>query len=131
MNISLLFASISLAAALPPGMAALRWEKRILLIAAPDQRNADLREQRRILARWSAGAEERDLKVVEIVGRDVTGVSDAAPTLRARYRLPDSRFSVILIGKDGGTKLRATRPIAAAALERTIDAMPMRRNRDL
>lgn len=131
MNISQLFASLSLAAALPPGMAALRWEKRILLIAAPDQRNADLREQRRILARWSAGAEERDLKVVEIVGRDVTGVSDTAPTLRARYRLPDSRFSVILIGKDGGTKLRATRPIAAAALERTIDAMPMRRNRAL
>lgn len=127
MNVPLLYAMLSLAVAPPAGIAALKWEKRVLLVAAPDQRDADLREQRRILARWSAAAEARDLKVVEVVDGRVTGVSDAAPALRVRYHLPGSRFSVVLIGKDGGTKLRATRPIAAAALERTIDTMPMRR----
>lgn len=127
MNVPLLYAMLSLAVAPPAGIAALKWEKRVLLVAAPDQRDADLREQRRILARWSAAAEARDLKVVEVVGGRVTGVSDAAPALQVRYHLPGSRFSVVLIGKDGGTKLRATRPLAAAALERTIDAMPMRR----
>lgn len=127
MNIALLSAMLPLAAALAPDIAALKWEKRILLVAAPDQRDAGLREQRRILARWSAEAQERDLKVIEVVGSRVTGVSDPASMLRVRYRLRASRFAVVLIGKDGGTKLRAARPIAAATLEATIDAMPMRR----
>jgi hypothetical protein len=41
--------------------------------------------------------------------------------------LPTNAFAVILIGKDGEIKMRQARPIAAAALETTIDAMPMRR----
>ena len=65
--------------------------------------------------------------MVEIIGDKVIGASDPADTLRRRYRLPTNAFAVILIGKDGEIKMRQARPIAAAALENTIDAMPMRR----
>lgn len=123
-----LLMTLPLLAAAPTTIAAMKWDKRVLLVAAPDERNPSLRDQRRIIARWKAGADERDLATVEVVGDKVAGVSDAAATLRQRYKLPAGGFSVLLIGKDGGAKLRQTRPISAAVLEGTIDTMPMRRN---
>ncbi|MBW6525833.1 DUF4174 domain-containing protein [Sphingomonas sp. RHCKR7] len=124
----MLLASLLLSAAAPGAVGAMRWEKRVLLVAAPSADDPRLLRQRRIVARWSAAAAERDLVMVEVVGDRVTGASDAAATLRRRYRLPAGRFAALLIGKDGGSKLREERPIAAATLEETIDAMPMRRN---
>ncbi|WP_375404781.1 DUF4174 domain-containing protein [uncultured Sphingomonas sp.] len=108
-------------------ISAMKWEKRVLLVSAPDANDPSLNDQRRIIARWRAGAKERDLAIVEVVGNKVAGASDPATTLRQRYRLPTAGFTVVLIGKDGGSKLRGTRPISAAILEETIDAMPMRR----
>lgn len=35
---------------------------------------------------------------------------------------------VILIGKDGGAKLRSEKPLSMAKLQETIDAMPMRQD---
>lgn len=119
--------ALSLVAAAPPSLSAMKWEKRVLLIAAPGEQDPLLQQQRRIMRRWTAAAAERDLAVVEIVGNDVTGASDTSASLRERFRLPRDGFSALLIGKDGGTKLRRTHPIAAADLEETIDAMPMRR----
>jgi hypothetical protein len=123
-----LLMAASLMATNPSSLAAMRWEKRVLLVSAPVVGDPLLIEQRRILHQWQAGAGERDLVVVEIVGATVSGADDAAGTLRQRYRMPAAEFAVALIGKDGGTKLRQKQPIASATLEATIDAMPMRRN---
>lgn len=123
----MLLSSLSLAAAAPTNVAAMKWHKRVLLVAAPDPRDPALLQQRRIVARWQGGAADRDLAVVEVVGASVAGASDTAATLRRRYRVPARGFAVVLIGKDGGAKLRQTRPVSAAVLEETIDAMPMRR----
>jgi len=49
-----------------------------------------------------------------------------AKALRARFALGDEAFQAVLVGKDGGAKLRATKPITARELMATIDAMPMR-----
>ena len=122
-----LLMTASLMAADPTSISAMKWEKRVLLVSAPDANDPSLNDQRRIIARWRAGAEERDITIVEVVGNKVAGASDSAATLRQRYRLPTASFAVVLIGKDGGGKLRGTRPISAAMLEETIDAMPMRR----
>ncbi|WP_445191545.1 DUF4174 domain-containing protein [Sphingomonas sp. Tas61C01] len=119
---------MSLIAAAPAAIAALKWEKRVLLVNAADARDPLLDEQRRIIAAWKANADDRDLAVVEILGNEVHGVSDTAAALRRRYRLPAAGFAVVLIGKDGGAKLRESRPIPAATLQGTIDAMPMRRD---
>jgi hypothetical protein len=119
-----------LAAALAPvpaTVAGMRWERRVLLLSAPQSDDAGLAAQRRALAGWDAAARERDLAVVTIVGDRVSGADDGAAALRKRYRLPAGRFVAILIGKDGGEKLRSAKPIAPELLAETIDAMPMRR----
>lgn len=122
-----LLAAASLSAT-PATVGELRWQKRVLLVSAPGTGDPMLHEQRRILDRWRDAARDRDLVVVEIVADRVTGAADAAAALRGRYRLPGTGFGVALIGKDGTTKLRAARPIPAAMLAETIDAMPMRRD---
>lgn len=127
MMVSELLIALSLAAAAPSSIAAMRWQQRVLLVAASDEQDPKLQQQRRIIARWREAAAERDVAVVEVVGERVTGARDAAASLRRRFRLPPDGFSTLLIGKDGGTKLRQTRPISATLLEETIDMMPMRR----
>lgn len=122
-----LAAVLPLLAAAPASIDAMRHHRRILLVAAPGEKDPQLAEQRRLLAPWRAGAADRDLSVVELVGDHVTGATDAAPTLRRRYGLVPGRFAVLLIGKDGHVAQRSDRPMAADTLEKTIDAMPMRR----
>lgn len=122
-----LLAIASLETATPPTIAAMKWHRRVLLVSAPAADDPALREQRRIVAGWKAQGDARDLSVVEVVDETVAGTSDNAATLRRRFRLPVSGFTAILIGKDGGAKLRSGIPVTAASLEATIDAMPMRR----
>lgn len=119
--------SILLAAALAQAtLAQMRWERRILIVAAQTAADPQLAEQRRILSTWRKESDARDLTIVEVVGDHVSGAADTAAAIRRRYRLP-AGFTAVLIGKDGGEKLRSPRPFPAAALAETIDAMPMRR----
>ncbi len=119
---------ILLAAALAasPTLAQMRWDRRVLIVAAPSPQDPALAEQRRLLGSWTAKGEERDVTVVEVVGDQVRGAGDTAPALRHKFRLP-AGFTAILVGKDGGEKLRSAKPFPTAVLEQTIDAMPMRR----
>ncbi len=117
---------LAIALAASPTVAQMKWERRVLIVSASTAEDSALVEQRRVLTGWKSSAVARDLTVVEIVGDTVRGASDPAASLRRRYHLPTS-FTAILIGKDGGEKLRSAKPFPAAALETTIDAMPMRK----
>ena len=117
---------IAVALAASPTIAQMKWERRVLIVAAPSAEDASLAEQRHILAGWKVNGDDRDLTVVEVVGGEVRGAGESAAALRRRYHLP-AAFTAILIGKDGGEKLRSAKPFPTAVLERTIDAMPMRR----
>ncbi len=120
---------ILLAAALaaPSSLADMRWQKRVLLVAAPSADDPGTVAQRRALVGWDEGARERDLAIISVIGDRVDGASDGAAALRKRFRLPQGRFVAILIGKDGAEKMRSLAPIAPKVLAETIDAMPMRR----
>lgn len=117
---------LAVALAASPTIAQMKWERRVLIVAAPSPEDASLAEQRRILAGWKSNAAARDLTVIEIVGDQVRGAADTAAQIRHKYHLP-ATFTALLIGKDGGEKLRSAKPFPAAALEATIDAMPMRK----
>ena len=117
---------LAVALAASPTIAQMKWERRVLIVAAPSGEDVSLREQRGILADWKVKADARDLSIVEVLGDQVRGAADTAAQIRRKYRLP-AAFTAILIGKDGGEKLRSTKPFPAAVLEQTIDAMPMRR----
>jgi hypothetical protein len=65
-------------------------------------------------------------------GRTVTVDGDTvqapgADELRDAYADSASGFQVVLVGKDGGVKLRSAEPIAADDFFALIDTMPMRR----
>ena len=49
-----------------------------------------------------------------------------APELRNRYNVSAGDAAVLLVGKDGGVKIRQAHALSAETLFTTIDAMPMR-----
>ena len=108
-------------------LGAMRWEQRRLLIFATPG-DARLARQREINAAATGGYVERDIRVVTIAGDAVSGASDTAAALRHRFKVDPHAFAVILIGKDGGEKLRSAEPLPAERLFATIDAMPMRKD---
>ena len=82
------------------------WKKRVLMIAAPSLTDPLYRTQAaELIAAWE-GLAERDFAV--------------------RTRMNSSAFSVVLIGKDGGEKLRRATPLSPKELFAIVDAMPMR-----
>lgn len=119
--------ALAVAATGVPSVAEMRWQRRVLVVAAPGANDPALTAQRNVLRGWRRGAEDRDVQVVEVIGDRVTGARDTAVALRARLRMPIAHFSLVLIGKDGHVALRSSEPVTAEALQGRIDAMPMRR----
>ena len=118
---------LAAAMAAPTTLADMRWHRRVLLVSAPHANDPGIVAQRRALAGWDEEARNRDLTIVSVIGNHVDGATDRAASLRKRFRLPESGFVAILIGKDGGEKMRSAKPIVPEVLAETIDAMPMRR----
>ena len=109
-----------------------RWKKRVLLVFAPSRAGAALTQQQQWLAEHLEGCVERDLEVGYVIeqGAGVLGARTLSPAdvarLRTRFDVPSGEIHVLLVGKDGGVKLRADRLVAPQELFALIDAMPMR-----
>ena len=74
------------------------------------------------LANDAAALRERD-----VVVQDIT--PEAARRMRPELGVaPRAAFEVLLVGKDGGVKLRRTDPVAPSDIIALIDTMPMRRS---
>ena len=106
-----------------PDLEQLRWHNRVVLLFATDSRDTRLAAQRGLLETSIAELAERDIKVFEISGNSAENSA-----LRTKSEVHDEDFAVILIGKDGYSKLHRSKPVAPAELFRLIDSMPMRRN---
>lgn len=109
------------------------WQKRILIVFA-DEADPRLAEQRKALLGDEPGLAERDLIAFAVVGDGLQPIhgpvpsGDSAGDLRRRFEVsPSGAFTAVLIGKDGGVKWRADRPVPKDQLFAVIDAMPMRR----
>ncbi len=105
-----------------------RWQARLLLLFVPSADDPRLARQRELLEPMSAGATERDLVTIEVIGEHSSDARLPGATLRLALGVPRGQFAAILVGKDGQEKLRVAAPISAHALFATIDAMPMRRD---
>ena len=94
------------------------WEKRPVIVFAdsPNDPNFDLQ---------IAYLERRADALLE---RDVVVLTDTDPAAQSalREKLRPRGFMLVLIGKDGGVKLRKPFPWDVRELSRTIDKMPMR-----
>lgn len=95
-----------------------KWIKRPLLVFSDSPLNPDFLRQMALLEEGAAQLAERD--VVVIIDTD----PDARSALREEMR--PRGFALVLIGKDGGVKLRKPLPWNVRELSRGIDKMPMR-----
>ena len=100
------------------------WKRRVVLVLAPSPQQPGFREQRQLLDAASANLREYDTLVLYRLHGEL--VASEKTYLRQHYGLQLKVFEVVLIGKDGGAKLRSTHPLNPTALFATIDQMPMR-----
>jgi hypothetical protein len=112
---------------------AYQWKHRLLLIFAPSASHPALRNLQRELREKEAGVLDRDLIVFTAEGDSALRAADrsfpaeSVRALRARFGVPIEDYTVVLIGKDGGEKMRGRAEIELEQVFRVIDAMPMRR----
>ncbi len=109
------------------------WKYRPVIVFAGAANDPALIGQRRIFTESRSGLVERDIVIVWVIGNTIQaelgpGPGLSASQLRTRYGTEGTGFRIVLVGKDGGTKLAGSKPIATSTLFGTIDAMPMRRD---
>lgn len=110
-------------------LTAVEWNHRVLIVAGVDRQAA---LQKKLILEDRAGFEERDLLLVEVRFDSDSWSIDGRPraagaeSLRRRRKL-EPPFTVVLVGKDGDTKLSSRKPVGVQTLWDRIDAMPMRR----
>lgn len=109
-----------------------QWSQRPLLFFAATENDDELQRLRRALSGRHCDVAERDMVIVEALGEE--RAADGAPVenataseLRRRFKVEDDAFTVILVGKDGGEKLRSRDVPDLDAVFSLIDGMPMRR----
>jgi hypothetical protein len=124
-----------------PTLASLRHNYRPLLIfAASYDKNAH--QQIQLLAQRIEDMQARQILAVPFLlheekndapwndalpGRDMIQLTAVESTsARRRFRIGQNDFTVILLGKDGGEKLRSDTPVTMETLIKLIDSMPMR-----
>jgi hypothetical protein len=116
----------------------LRDRNRVLIIFSSESGDPLFQKQLELLKPHNAEMAERDLVTIPVLGTWRTADSDLRAKsaiftnnreqsyLRERYKIKPESFTVILLGKDGGEKLRTHEPIPFDKLAQTIDSMPMR-----
>ncbi len=92
----------------------------VVVVGQPSDPRAT--QQHASLEQDAAALRERD-----VVMQDITpeAARRERPELGVNSR---TAFEVLLVGKDGGVKLRRDKPVAASEIIALIDTMPMRRN---
>ena len=110
-----------------------RWRNRILVVSAPDDGNAALRQQLASLAASRSAFDERDLLLVTLLddGTSTAGdgelTNDEVTSIRQALGISAGSFSLRLLGKDGSVKLSADAATSMDEIYGLIDTMPMRR----
>ena len=109
-----------------------KWKKRLLLVFAPDSSHPLFESLQRDLSTRKHEVDDRDLVICKILGVGMSTMGDSeldphtAASLRERFDISPKAFSLMLVGKDGGIKLRRNDPVNLEEIFRLIDSMLMR-----
>lgn len=95
-----------------------KWKKRPVVVFADSTDNPAFIEQMALLK----------AQIAELDQRDVVVLVDTDPSARLplRLKMRPRGFMLVLVGKDGGIKLRKPFPWSVREISRSIDKMPMR-----
>lgn len=111
---------------------ALRWKNRVLILFSASESDASFQSQKQGLASREEEVADRDLLILEIIeqGKSRAGnqmlSEKSVQDIRKRLGVQAGKYQVLLIGKDGGVKLRSSEPVSMKDLFGLIDSMPMR-----
>jgi hypothetical protein len=106
---------------------------RVLVLFSPSKSDASFQSQKQGLDSSAEGVFERNLMVLEIIEKGQSRAGNqllsekSVQDIRKRLGVETGSFQVLLIGKDGGVKLRSSEPVSMKDLFDLIDSMPMRR----
>lgn len=95
-----------------------RWKRRPVVVFADSTNDPAFIEQMELLRSGES----------ELIERDVIVLTDTDPDAQGALRLKmrPRGFMLVLVGKDGGIKLRKPFPWSVREISRSIDKMPMR-----
>ena len=109
-----------------------KWKNRLLFVFASSEEDRFYLALKEEIARQGMEIRDRDLLVFEVFEKGESRLgkerlsSGQVLALRKHLSVPSGQFMIILIGKDGGEKLRQDRLVELKEIFGIIDAMPMR-----
>ena len=110
-----------------------RWKQRLLFIFSPSTTDATFLALDKRLAQTALEIEDRDMIIFRIFENIPSRLSDNSllpgdeEALRRRFGIEAGRFTVVLVGKDGGVKMVAHRDADLESIFNLINSMPMRK----
>lgn len=113
-----------------------QWQNRLLLVLCEHKENKLYQQQIAMLLNQETALKDRKLKIFTTIKTcESTQPSENnnheiwqnIPSLLQKYSKSTDGFEVLLIGLDGGIKIRQTQLISMKQLCGIIDRMPMRR----
>lgn len=113
-------------------LAAYRWKNRILLVFSPTASNVSFKAFNQRLSERHIDLLDRDLIVYRILEKgpsrldEQTLAPEEAKQLRRDFGVRPGRFTVILVGKDGGVKMVREERTDLQEIFDLIDSMPKR-----
>jgi hypothetical protein len=108
------------------------WKNRLILIFSPSEADSTYQDVKNQSEKLTDELVDRDLVLFHLFERGKSYIGDSplddgvADSLRQRYKIKPGELTLILIGKDGGEKLRQQRSFDFQIIFDRIDAMPMR-----
>ena len=109
-----------------------QWKNRLLFLFAPQRSDRFFSNLLNDISVNRYEVEDRDLVVFEILESEPSSINgssldvQSAAAARNKFDTPAGRFTVILVGKDGGVKLRRHTEVKLSDIFALIDSMPMR-----
>ena len=119
---------------MPMDLTQFQWKNRLLLIFAPDDNDSLFKKLQSEIIAQEAEVEDRDMIVFELLELGSSRINRAlldqskVDSIRRHFSVPQRSFRVILIGKDGGIKLKRDDQIDLETIFELIDSMPMRKD---
>ena len=109
-----------------------QWKNRLLFIFAEDDSHPLFKDLQRQIVAHKAEVEDRDLIVFEVPAQSPARMNTNqisrkdADSIRNHFAISSDTFSLILVGKDGGVKLKLHEYASLEEVFELIDSMPMR-----
>ena len=109
-----------------------RWDDRVILIFGDNPSQAAVQTQVKKLNAKPAELADRNLVLYQIYqqeGQTPTGQNLSTKELKAfrkKFNIEAGSFALLLIGKDGGVKMKKTSVVDPRSIFDLIDSMPMR-----